>query len=74
MTTASNDTLNATIEALLNQIAADAAKCAGGACAAAGLIAEGNRNGAVGALLSIEAELDRLTALKGSVLALHRSR
>jgi hypothetical protein len=71
--TSENSTLDATIAALLNQIAADACRCADEAMRASALMAAGNRNGAVGTLLSIEAELDRLASLKTSVLALHRA-
>lgn len=69
--TAATDITNSTIQALLRQISADAAKCAETAQEATSAMASGNRNQAIGTLLGIEAELDRLATLKEAVLALH---
>jgi len=74
MTKAEQSTINDTIAAILNQIAADCAKCATTAAEANAAMTEDNRNLAIGTLLGIETEIDRLAALKATVLALHRSR
>ena len=69
----SSDITNSTIQAILRQISADCNKCAETAQEATSAMAAGHRNQAIGTLLAIEAELDRLASLKATVLALHRS-
>lgn len=66
-------TTTATINALVAQLAADATRIAGQATDAASQMEVGNRNGAIGALLTVEAEVGRLQGIFTTILTLHRS-
>lgn len=72
MTTA-NETTNATILAILKQMVSDAKNCARESSEAVAQMELGKRESAIGALLAIDREIDRLGSLKAAVLALHRS-
>lgn len=66
-------TIDQTIDALLKQFQADANRIAYAAREASSESHVGNRNGAVGCLLTTEAEIQRLNGLLSTILTLHRA-
>jgi hypothetical protein len=64
----SDDKTNAALKALFAQLASDLEEAARGASLANAEVLGGNRNGAIGSLLAVEAQIDLVAAL----LALHR--
>lgn len=73
MTNSTKSTADQTIAALINQLRDDAAAISDASTQATAAIAGGNRNGAIGALLIAEAEIERIRSLFDTIRALHRT-
>jgi hypothetical protein len=63
--------INTTLETLLEQMAADAANIAHASKCALTSMHEGNRDGAIGATLTVQKEIGRLHILQSTLLELH---
>lgn len=64
--------MNETIAALIKQMKIDAKKIAEATCEADGQMTLGNKNGAIGALLAAEREIEEIESLLKTVRSLAR--